>query len=101
MRLVFCFWGVFTAGFCAAINLTRLLPTNPNYEAAWWKVGACVISAIAFGIYAAIALRYMTLLCYETATHFPNEAEHKVDLERMVEKAAPGCGQGLYKQTKG
>jgi len=39
---------VFMAGLVAGMNCAHLLP-NPNYYAAWWKVGAAVILAIYFG----------------------------------------------------
>ena len=40
---------VFNAGVVAAINLSRLIPTNPEYVAAWWKVALAVAVAIVFG----------------------------------------------------
>lgn len=49
--------GWFVAAFFASVtaiaNLTRLLPTPPNYEAAWWKVAAGVAGfalCIYFGV---------------------------------------------------
>ena len=39
----------------------------------------------------AIALDYMTLYMYQTATHFDSEAEIKARLEKCVEDRAPGC----------
>lgn len=40
----------------------------------------------------AIALEYMTLYHYETATTLATEKELKARLEKQVEKRAPGCG---------
>lgn len=44
--------GWFVVAFCSAFtvagNLMRLLPVNPNYEAAWWKVAAGLISFATF-----------------------------------------------------
>lgn len=39
----------------------------------------------------AIAIDYMTLYMYESATHFDSEKEIKQRLEKMVETRAPGC----------
>ena len=40
---------VFLAGAVAALNLSRLMPTNPDYVAAWWKVGLAIAVAVFFG----------------------------------------------------
>jgi len=41
---------VFLSGIVVAINLSLLLPTNPNYHAEWWKVVFSCIVAIGFSI---------------------------------------------------
>lgn len=40
---------VFAAGCVFTINLERLIPVSPNYDAAWWKVILAVVLGIAFG----------------------------------------------------
>ena len=37
----------FMGGFVASANLSRLVPTNPAYEAAWWKVMLALLIAVA------------------------------------------------------
>jgi len=39
-------FGAFMAGMVAAINLSCLVDTNPDYDAQWWKVAL----ATSFGI---------------------------------------------------
>ncbi len=43
---------VFSAGFVCAMNLSRLLPTNPSYEANWFKVGFTLFLAVVFATFA-------------------------------------------------
>ena len=38
--------GLFLSGVVVAINLTRLIEVDRNYEAAWWKVGAAGAIAV-------------------------------------------------------
>lgn len=37
---------IFGCGVLCAMQLIYLLPTNPQYEAAWWKVFATVVLAV-------------------------------------------------------
>lgn len=49
MPKLICLFMVFGSGFVAALNMSRLVSTNPDYDAAWWKVGLAVALAIMFG----------------------------------------------------
>lgn len=44
--------GALVAAATFYANIFTLLPTNPNYEAAWWKVGLALIAFIAFCVWA-------------------------------------------------
>ena len=39
-------WLPFLCGIVVATNLSRLVETNSNYEAAWWKVAFAVALTI-------------------------------------------------------
>lgn len=36
------------SGAIIALNLAKLVGTNPNYDAQWWKVGAALIMGISW-----------------------------------------------------
>jgi hypothetical protein len=44
---------LYGAGMVTAINLSRLLPTNPTYHASWAKVLVSVICAVVVSYYLA------------------------------------------------
>ena len=50
---------VFASGTVFANNLSGLIPTNPAYTAAWWKVWLSIGLALffSFGAYCQIVLR--------------------------------------------
>lgn len=48
MKYIFFTLMIFLAGVVAAINLTDLIPTNPNYEASWFKFTTAVFLGICF-----------------------------------------------------
>lgn len=49
MKFWLCISAVFLAGLTASANLSRLVATNPDYEASWGKVGFAAFIAILMG----------------------------------------------------
>jgi len=49
---------VFLSGVNVANNVGRLVEINPNYNAAWWKVGFALVLAVTFGVWAWRVARY-------------------------------------------
>lgn len=43
---------VFGAGFVLCANLSRLFPTNPAYQASFWKVAMCVLILVVMPVWA-------------------------------------------------
>jgi len=56
MTKVLGYFMVFGGGFCAALNLSHLIPNNPAYVASWVKVILCLCVA-GFGIFTANKLK--------------------------------------------
>jgi len=48
LRFSICSVIVFLDGFVVCSNLSRLVDTNPNYEASWGKVAFAVLVAVFF-----------------------------------------------------
>ena len=50
MKILTSFWfgfiGIFISGMVVAINLSVLIGGDPNYDAAWWKVGLAVFIGV-------------------------------------------------------
>lgn len=46
MRYLAQTWVPFFCGSVVVMNLSRLVETNPNYEAAWWKVAMALMLAV-------------------------------------------------------
>lgn len=46
MRYLAQTWVPFFCGNVVAMNLSRLIETNPNYDAAWWKVALAIAFAV-------------------------------------------------------
>jgi hypothetical protein len=53
VRYYFYAWLIFMSGFVAALNLSGLVSTNPEWVAEWWKFGL----ACALGFMFAVAAR--------------------------------------------
>jgi len=47
MRYLAQTWVPFFCGSVVVMNLSRLVEVNPNYDAAWWKVGMALFLAVA------------------------------------------------------
>jgi len=43
--------GIFQCGGTFYINLSRLVEINPNYDAAWWKVGLAAVLGAYLSVY--------------------------------------------------
>jgi hypothetical protein len=41
---------IFACGFTVCANLTHLIPTNPHYDASWYKVIICSLIALVIGV---------------------------------------------------
>ncbi len=42
-------FAIASCGFVIAANVSRLVDTNPGYEASWWKVAFAAFLVVVFG----------------------------------------------------